>query len=97
MSNLTKIRTAARLSGLVLLFLATACAAATMAPLATQNGDVQGLMQDGVAVFRGLPYAASPEGDLRWRPPNQHRVAIRPSTPQCSAQCVRNRSVDRPT
>ena len=69
MSNLTKIRTAARLSGLVLLFLATACAAATMAPLATQNGDVQGLMQDGVAVFRGLPYAASPEGDLRWRPP----------------------------
>lgn len=66
------MRTLHRLCGLVLLWLVTASAvanAATLPPVATQSGDVQGLMQDGVAVFRGLPYAAAPEGDLRWRAP----------------------------
>ena len=69
MSNISTFRP---LRGLVLCCLAAACAvasAATMPPVATQSGEVQGLMQDGIAVFRGLPYAAAPEGDLRWRAP----------------------------
>jgi len=32
-------------------------------------GDLSGILQDGIAVYRGIPYAAAPVGDLRWRPP----------------------------
>jgi len=35
----------------------------------TNQGMVQGEVADGVAVFKGVPFAASPTGDLRWRPP----------------------------
>ncbi|HRX88778.1 MAG TPA: carboxylesterase family protein [Steroidobacteraceae bacterium] len=45
-----------------------ASAAPTRA-VTTTEGDVTGLMQGGIAVFRGLPYGAAPEGELRWRPP----------------------------
>jgi para-nitrobenzyl esterase len=43
------------------------CAAA---PIVTINdGVVHGVVVPGGYVFRGLPYAAPPTGDLRWRPP----------------------------
>src|SRR5258705_12265635 len=35
----------------------------------TTNGKVQGEPLGGTFAFRGLPYAASPTGHLRWRPP----------------------------
>jgi para-nitrobenzyl esterase len=35
----------------------------------TTDGAVQGFIQDGVAEFRGIPYATPPVGNLRWRPP----------------------------
>jgi para-nitrobenzyl esterase len=38
-------------------------------PVKTQSGMVQGTLEDGVAVYKGIPFAAPPLGDLRWRAP----------------------------
>jgi para-nitrobenzyl esterase len=35
----------------------------------TTTGSVQGRVKDGISDFRGIPYAASPVGELRFRPP----------------------------
>ncbi len=35
----------------------------------TSYGQVRGTVEDGVEVFRGIPYARPPIGDLRFRPP----------------------------
>ena len=35
----------------------------------TASGPVEGLEDDGVFSYRGIPYAAPPVDDLRWKPP----------------------------
>ncbi|MEI6500352.1 MAG: carboxylesterase/lipase family protein [Armatimonadota bacterium] len=49
--------------------LAAAASADDAPPIATTCGPVSGLIVDGVRVFKGIPYAAPPVGELRWQPP----------------------------
>lgn len=39
------------------------------APVPTSHGLVQGVAEKDLTVYRGIPFAAPPVGDLRWRPP----------------------------
>lgn len=58
----------------------------------TENGWVSGSLENGVRVFRGIPYARAPLGPLRWRPPQpvnpwrgaRQAVKFGPDCPQSS-------------
>ena len=39
------------------------------APVKVEGGLLLGTSEDGLAVYTGIPYAAPPVGELRWRPP----------------------------
>jgi para-nitrobenzyl esterase len=38
----------------------------------TRAGKIRGSHENGLYVFKGVPYAAPPTGDLRWLPPQPH-------------------------
>ena len=51
----------------------TACAQSRGAlTVNATDGPVEGFQKNGIAMFLGIPYAAPPLGDLRWRPPERH-------------------------
>ena len=73
------------------LLTAADAAAQTFSEVATRSGPVQGrVVAEGVVAFRGIPYAAPPVGDRRWREPgpaprwSAPRVALEngPACPQ---------------
>ena len=45
------------------------CFAQSPAPVKVEGGLLAGTSEDGLAVYRGIPFAAPPVGDLRWRAP----------------------------
>ena len=57
------------------LVIASNCLALVQAsPIQIDAGKISGVTLDpesGLQVFRGIPYAQPPIGDLRWSPPNQ--------------------------
>jgi para-nitrobenzyl esterase len=65
---------AAALLGLLLTTKGPVAAAADRAgPLVhTAEGAVQGLTQNGISEFLGIPFATAPSGALRWQPPQPH-------------------------
>ncbi len=38
-------------------------------PVKVEEGSIQGTSEDGLMVYKGIPFAAPPVGDLRWRAP----------------------------
>jgi carboxylesterase type B len=45
------------------------CIAQEPAPVTVEGGSVRGTAEDGLTVYRGIPFAAPPVGDPRWRAP----------------------------
>jgi para-nitrobenzyl esterase len=37
----------------------------------TESGTISGFRSNGLSLYQGIPFAASPVGDMRWRPPVQ--------------------------
>ncbi len=53
----------------LIVFLAKAQSKAPFGTVKTQNGLVSGIHSNGVNVFKGIPFAAPPIGELRWKAP----------------------------
>ena len=49
--------------------MAVATAQAASDEVKIETGRLKGVARDGVVGFKGIPFAAAPVGDLRWRAP----------------------------
>ena len=67
MTDLSKRNVAMQLVVLALLVLLPSAAFAET--IKVEGGLLKGTVEDGLRVYRGIPFAAPPVGDLRWRPP----------------------------
>ncbi len=79
----------------LLAFVAAAALAGAVAQIDT--GSLQGATVEGVTAFKGIPYAAAPVGDLRWRAPKPAAVwtGTRDAS-KISPDCVQGRMPGSP-
>ncbi|WNH07636.1 carboxylesterase/lipase family protein [Thalassobellus suaedae] len=54
---------------LLCLSLMVSCVEQTVDTVEVKGGSVQGLKENGLTVFKGIPFAKPPVGDLRWKAP----------------------------
>jgi para-nitrobenzyl esterase len=55
---------------LLIVVLATSAIPLAQSPtISTESGAISGIREDGLSIYKGVPFAAPPVGDLRWRPP----------------------------
>jgi para-nitrobenzyl esterase len=52
-----------------LVLAAAACSGNWTPPIRTEQGLLRGVQEGGLAVYKGIPFAAPPLGELRWRAP----------------------------
>ena len=50
-------------------FIMSACSTLPPEQVKVEQGTVEGTIADGLRVFKGIPFAAPPVGDLRWKAP----------------------------
>jgi len=67
----------------IALLIGHVAAAQASTDVVTRSGPIQGQVARGVVAFRGIPYAAPPVGDMRWREPGP---APRWTTPRAALQ-----------
>ena len=93
------IGTASRVITLLLYFLAGVAAmgvgtAAQKRPpvVRVDSGEVQGVADDGVVSYKGIPFATPPVGELRWRPPQpaERWTGVRQAA-EFGADCMQGR------
>ena len=72
-----------------------AATAAELPVVRTEQGDVRGLVRDGMVVYYNLPFASPPVGPLRWRPPQapQPWSGVRDAT-QFGHACAQEKVAD---
>lgn len=68
MKKLINFRTLFFLMAVLLIKINLVSAASTQV-IQIDSGKIQGVIERGVECYRGIPYAAPPVGNLRWRPP----------------------------
>lgn len=68
-SNYFRMKKILVLVSTFLVFVAGHCFAQQPAPVRVQEGMVQGTFENGLTVYKGIPFAAPPVGDLRWKAP----------------------------
>ena len=94
------VLTRAAIAAVLILLTAAAAPNVTFAQsglrVPTDAGEVEGLWLDRLRVFKGIPYAAPPVGDLRWRAPQaaarwtgvRQAYDFGPACPQASSKAI---------